>query len=148
MIQDNDERVLERGDRFIKTMECVELFVKNYKQDDPKSLRREGYPGKYDKDKIRDFYNSKEAKFRKMIKSAGITISIRNDFHGGDGYDDIKGYVFYFKGRFLFGLNLHFTNKNISRGTYDDVQFRIVDTAEVTSKDLYQIVTKHKAKYV
>lgn len=148
MIQDNDEQVIERHDRYIKTLKCIELFVENYKQDNLKSLRREGYPGMYDKDKVRDFYNSKDAKFRKMIKSANMTVSIHNDFHHGDGYDDIKGYVFYFKGKFLFGLNLHFTNKNIRRSTYDDLQYRVVDTADVTSEDLYQIVANHKAKYV
>ena len=108
------------------------------------------YPGKYDKDKIRDFYNSKEAKFRKMIKAANMTVSIHSDFHCGDGYDDVKDYAFYFGGKFLFRLKLYFTNKNIQRGTYTDIQYRIVsvDTAEVTPKDLYQIIEKHKAKYV
>lgn len=148
MIQDNDEQVLERDDRLIKAMKCVELFVENHTLTDPNQLKSTEYKTKYDKDKVRQFYNSKEAKFRKIIKSVGMTISICNDFHSGDGYDDVKSYHFYFGGKFLFVLNLHFTNKNISRGTYDDLQYRIVDITEVTPKDLYQIVTNYKGKYV
>ena len=98
---------------------------------------------------MRDFYNSKEDKFRKMIKSANMTVSIYSDFCYGDGYDDIKGYIFYVGNKFLFELSLHFTNKNIQKGTYDDLQFRIKDTVEFSSKDLfYQIIEEHKAKYV
>ena len=148
MIQDSDEHVLERDDRLIRAMKCVELFVENYGLDNPKPLMSEEYPGKYDKDRVRDFYNSKEAKFRKIIKSANMTVSIYNDFHHGDSYDDIKSYVFYFGGKFLFELNLHFTNKNIQRDTYDDLHCRVVDVKEVTLKDLNQIILKHKTKYI
>ena len=44
MIQDDDKQILERDDRLIKALKCVELFVENYGLDNPKSLMSEEYP--------------------------------------------------------------------------------------------------------
>ena len=128
MIQDSDENILLKSDIVTKALQCVECFTECYTMDARKlkSNHIESWSNEslYDMDLVRNFYNSRTPALRKHLKKHDITVSVKQQF-GFNSSDSIT-YSFHWNGRYLFTLRLFFTNKNISKRTYEDLQYDVV----------------------
>jgi len=128
MIQDSDENILLRSDINTKALQCVECFTECYTMDARKlkSAYIENWSNEalYDMELVRNFYNSRTPAFRKHLKKHGITVSVKQQFSFNSS--DSITYAFHWNGRYLFTLRLFFTNKNISKRTYEDLQYDVV----------------------
>lgn len=142
MIIDNDTQILERNRILLLTQKCVDVFVESFTldRDLSSSPSVHGYfgAGKYDKDKVRAFYASKESKFRKNIKKADpeLNVSIWRNFSECEGSQDTVNYNFYCNGVFIFRLDLLFVGKSIRYNTYEDLYYDVKTENELVKNTL------------
>lgn len=148
MIQDSDENILLRSDINMKALQCVECFTECYTMDARKlkSVYIENWSNEalYDMDLVRNFYNSRTPAFRKHLKKHDITVSVKQQFSFNSS--DSITYAFHWNGRYLFTLRLFFTNKNIGKRTYEDLQYDVV-TEEKGAVDFQTLNLTHDTIY-
>lgn len=142
MIIDTDSQILESTKMLTLAQKCVDVFVDSFTVDRNLSSSPSVYghwgAGLYDKDKVRAFYTSKESKFRKNLKKAetGLNVSVWKNFSENSGGEDTINYNFYYKGIFIFRLDLIFVGKSIQYNTYKELYYTVKTKNELVKNTL------------
>lgn len=140
MILDNDKQILEQAKMLTLAQKCVDVFVDSFTVDRDLSSDDSVHgfygAGKYDKDKVRAFYTSKESKFRKNIKKVdnNLNVSVWRDF--GNYSQDLITYYFYYSGQPIFRLVLIFNGKSVRYNTYEELYYDVKTENETVKNTL------------